>query len=120
MVSIGQIERGIARYVDNEIMPNIHQSGLAKIAIGTAAGIIVQRVGRMIDQYTSNPALQALGLVDAEKNIDLDLLVPELKKNIPDEGFKVRIPNPLTGADMVAMTFHRDDVDRLHQYIMQG
>lgn len=120
MVSIGQIERGAARYVDNEIMPNINQSGLAKIAIGTAAGILVQRAGRLVENYVDNPMLKALGVVDAEKNVDLDLLLPELRKNIPEEGFKVRIPNPLTGADMVAMTFHREDVDRLHQYIMQG
>ena len=120
MVSLNQIERGAARYVDNEILPKINKGGLAKVAIGTAAGVLVQRMGRLIETYTDNPMLAALGVVDAEHNVDLDLLMPEIKKNFPDEGVRITVPNPLTGAELVAMTFKREDIDRLHQYIMQG
>ena len=120
MVSLNQIERGAARYVDNEILPKINKGGLAKVAIGTAAGVLGQRMGRLIEKYTNNQMLAALGIVDAEHNVDLDLLIPEIKKSFPDEGVRVAVPNPLTGAELVAMTFHREDIDRLHQYIMQG
>ena len=120
MVSIDQIQRGVARYIDNDVMPSIGQTGFARIAIGAAAGILVQRAGRLVEAYTANPALRALGLTDEAHNVDIDVLATEFKKNVPDEGFKIRIPNPLTGADVMAMTFKRDDVDRLYQYIKQG
>lgn len=120
MVSIDQIERGFARYIDNEVMPTINQGGFARVAIGAAAGVLVQRAGRMVEAYTNNPALRALGLTDEAHNVDVDVLVTEIRKNVPDEGFKIHIPNPLTGSDIMAMIFKRDDVDRLYQYIKQG
>ena len=120
MVSIDQIERGFARYIDNDALSSMNLTGLSRIAVGTAAGILVQRVGRLVEAYTANPALRALGLTDEAHNVDIDVLATEFKKNVPDEGFKIRIPNPLTGADVMAMTFKRDDVDRLYQYIKQG
>ena len=119
MVSINQIERGAAKYIDTEILPKMNQTGLAKIVVGTAAGVIVQRLGRLLGSYVDNPALHALGIVDNEKNIDIDLLLPEIKKNIPDEGVKFEIPNPMTGSPLVSMRFHRADADQLYQSIVQ-
>ena len=120
MVSMAQIERGFARYLENEVIANINQGGFTRIAVGAAAGILVQRAGRLVESYVDNPALRALGLADDAHNVDIDILVAEFRKNIPDEGFKIHIPNPITGADVMAMTFKRDDVDRLYQYISQG
>jgi hypothetical protein len=117
---MNQIERGFARYIDSEILPSINQGGLTRIAIGTAAGVLVQRAGRAVEAYVGNPAFRALGLTDEAHNVDIDILVSEFRKNIPDEGSKVRIPNPLTGTDIVAMTFKREDVDRLYQFIAQS
>ena len=120
MVSINQIERGFARYIDNQIMPTINIDGLARVAIGAAAGVLVQRVGRLVEDYTNNPALRALGLTDEAHNVDIDILATEFIKNVPDNGFKIRISNPITRENIFAMNFKRDDVDRLYQYIVQS
>ena len=120
MVNINQIERGVARYAESEILPKLNVGGLARIAIGTAVGVVVKRVGTILEAYTGAPALAMLGVVDTGKNIDLDLLMPEVKKSIPAEGIHVEIPNPLTGTPLAAMTFRADDVDRLYQYIVQS
>lgn len=120
MVSINQIERGVARYAESEIMPKLNVGGLARIAIGTAVGVVVKRVGTILETYTGAPALAMLGVVDENKNIDIDLLIPEIKKSIPSDGIHIDIPNPLTGTPLASMKFHAEDIDRLHQYIMQG
>lgn len=120
MVSINQIERGVARYAESEILPKLNVGGLARIAIGTAVGVVVKRVGAILEAYTGAPALSMLGVVDSARNVDIDLLVPEIKRSIPSEGLHVEIPNPLTNAPLASMTFHADDVDRLYQYIIQS
>lgn len=111
MVSIDKIQQGVAAYLDAELMPQLPNTGFEKVLAGTAMSLAIRRSGAILDSYKNNKAVQMLGLMDAEGNVDVDVLAEELKKNIPKEGMKVNIP--IIGN----MTFHKEDVDKLHEYI---
>lgn len=111
MVTIAKIEQGIAAYLDAEIMPQLPSSGLEKVLAGTVMSLFIKRSGKIIEGYKENKAVQMLGIMDADGNVDVDVLAEELKKNIPSDGVKVEVP--VIGK----MTFHKDDVDKLHEYI---
>lgn len=111
MVGINKIEKGVAAYIDSEIMPQLPNTGFEKVLAGTAMSLIIRRSGAILDSYKTNKGIQMLGLMDQEGNVDVDVLADELRKNIPPEGMKVEIP--IIGG----MTFHKDDVNKLYEYI---
>lgn len=114
MVNKGQIEKGIAAYLDNELMPQIHVEPWKQAVLGTAASIMVKRVGTAVESLKSNPALSALGIVDKNGCIDIDILANEFKAKMPGEGLKISVP--LVGE----VTFHSSDVDALYRKIIGG
>lgn len=113
MVSVNQIEHGIANYLDAELMPQFSGNGLEKVIAGTAVSLMLRRSGAVIDVYKDNPVVKMLGVIDDKGNIDVDTVSEELKKNMPKEGVKVTVP--VIGT----LTFHKDDIDKLYNYIME-
>lgn len=111
MVTIAKVEQGVAAYLDSELMPKLPSTGIEKVLAGTAMGLVIRRSGKILEGLKSNKTVQMLGIMDAEGNVDVDLLKEELKKNIPQDGVKVDVP--VIGT----LTFHKDDVDKLHEYI---
>lgn len=111
MIAISKIEQGVAAYMDSEVMPQLPTGGFEKVLAGTAVSLVIRRSGKILEGYKDNKAVQMLGLMDTDGNVDVDILAEELKKNIPAEGMKVDIP--IIGK----MTFHKEDVDKLHEYI---
>lgn len=114
MVTLEQIERGAARYLDSEIAPqiptNIPNGQIKKIAI--IAGATYALKHRLRDLLV-NPLLTTMGVVDEEGNIDLEGFAEVFKEQIPDKGFKVTLP--ILGDP----TFFDEDVDKLVSYITQ-
>lgn len=113
MISIDKIEKGIANYLDGELMPQLQDNKLEKVLVGTAASLAISRIGTIVASYKDNKLVKMLGIMDDEGNVDVEVLADELKKNISKEGVKVDIP--IVGT----MTFHKDDVDKLYEYIME-
>lgn len=111
MVTIDKIERGVAAYLDAEVMPQLPAGGFEKVLAGTAISLFIRKSGKIIEGYKENKAVQMLGIMDTEGNVDVDILAEELKKNISTEGMKIDVP--IVGK----MTFHKEDVDKLHEYI---
>lgn len=112
MVPVNKIEHGIASYLDAELMPQFAGNGIEKLIAGTAASLIIRKSGAIIGAYKDNPMVKTLGIMDDKGNVDIDTISEELKKNITKEG--VKVPIPVIGT----LTFHRDDVDKLYNYIM--
>lgn len=111
MVSIDKIEQGLANYLDAELMPQFKGNSVEKVLVGTAASLAIRRSGAIIEGYKDNKFVKMLGLMDDKGNVDMDILVDEVKKNIPKDGVKVEIP--VIGT----LTFHKEDVDKLYDYI---
>lgn len=114
MVTINQIEAGLAKYIDAEIAPkipvNIPNGQIKKIAFLAGAAYAVRKGVR---QYISHPVLLQLGAVDEAGNADLDGVLEAARGVIPKEGFKVTVP--ILGD----LTFFSEDVERLAEYIRE-
>lgn len=111
MVSVKNIEQGIASYLDAELMPQLQNNGLEKVFIGTAASLVIRKAGAIVEGYKDNKLVKMLGIMDEDGNVDIDVLAEEIKKNISKDGVKIDIP--IVGT----MTFHKSDVDKLKDYI---
>lgn len=112
MVSIDKIEQGVARYLDGELMPQLQGNGWEKVLVGTVTSLAISKAGAIAAGYKDHKLVKMLGIMDGKGNVDVEVLATELKNNIPKEGVKVDIP--VIGT----MTFHKEDVDKLYEYIM--
>lgn len=111
MKTIEQIQKGIAAYLDNELMPQLPANGIEKVLAGTALSLAIRKSGTIMEGLKENKSVKMLGIMDEEGSIDVDVLTEELKKNVPIDGVKIDIP--MIGG----VTFHKDDVDKIHEYI---
>lgn len=111
MVSVDKIEKGIAGYLDDELMSQFRGSSVERVVAGTAVSLMLRKTGTIIEGYRDNPTVKMLGIMDNDGNVDVDTIAEELKKNIGKDGMKVDVP--IFGT----MTFHKSDVDKLRDYI---
>ena len=115
MVSMNQIETGVSRWLERELMPKLptggQYDGIKKAATVALALYAIKRGRAALDSLTQNSFLGTIGAVDREGNVDLEGFVEEIKKQVPENGLKVSVP-------MVGdMTFYRSDLDDLMRYI---
>ena len=91
----------IAEYFESVILPAASAAGgIAPFAAGMVEGLVVRQAPAMAAQYT--PMLQALGAIDAEGKVDIDLLHEEAAKAIEKSPFVIAGYKP-----------DRGDIDRL-------
>ena len=113
MVSIDSVERGLARYIDKEILPAIKTDGVKGFAVGAAASLLVKRGGNLLRWYVQNPMLQQMGLVTADGAVDLDALRDAARDNIPVGGLLVELPMG------ISLRINTADVDSLYKAIRE-
>lgn len=111
MISIDCVERGLARYIDTEILPNLPKDGVKGVGIGIAASLLVKRGGIILREYIKNPMLQQLGLVSADGSVDLDLLREAALENIPAQGVVIDLPLGVT------LRINANDVESIYSAI---
>lgn len=118
MVSVAQIELGISKYIDAEIVPTFPVGGqydsIKKAAFKTMAAYAVKNGRSALQSVLKHPFLTAIGAIDSEGMVDIDGIAEELKKNIPAAGLQMEIP--LMG---IILTFHESDIDALRKYITE-
>lgn len=111
MVTVQQIQSGLAAYLDAEMMPKLPANGVQRVITGAAMGLLIKRSGAIIQEYSQHPFVKMLGITDENGNWDLDSLKTEVKKQIDGNGFDIEVPM------LGVMTFHQADVDKLVTYI---
>jgi hypothetical protein len=112
MVSISDIEKGIANYLDSELMTKLPQNGFQRVIAGTAISLAIRKSGTIVANLQDNAFIKMIEIMDGDGNVDIDLLREEVKKQIPDTGVKADFP--MIGV----VTFRKDDVDKLYDYIV--
>lgn len=110
MVTKAQIEAGIARYIDREVIAHLPQVGFQRIILGTGAALVAKRTSVIIDALAGG-FFGTLGVIDKDGMVDIDLLRDAVKEAIGDKPFKIDIP--MVGE----MCFHAADIDVIHSYI---
>lgn len=96
MHSIKQVEAGLLKYIDKELLPNI-----------TKAGEV------MLTNFCQSKTAQLFGVVSPDGGINIDVLRGVCKGLIPDNGLAVSF----MGAEM---RFTKDDVDTVYKMIKEG
>ena len=113
-VPMHKVQAGIVRYLDNEMMPQIQKthSNLSTFGISLFAALAVQNLPVTMEKLTQSPAIEWLGVIDSE-GMEIDALAEQARQVMPAEGLKIALP--VIGT----LTFRRDDVDALVQYIKE-
>lgn len=118
MVTTSQIKRGLANFVDAEILPSIPGGTLKRTIIGTGVGLYLSNLENTMAALSKNAYVVALGVIDEHGNVNIDKLAEELKKNMPPEGVKIDLD--IMGIHLGDMTLHRSDIDVIRTHIIES
>lgn len=118
MVNIGQIKRGLASFVDAEILPAIPAGTLKRTLIGAGVGLYLANLEKTLSGLSDNALVAALGIIDEAGNVDIDKLAEELKRNMAPEGLKINLD--VMGFHLGDMTLHQSDIESLRVHIVNS
>lgn len=100
-MAVGDLPQVVLEYFESVILPAASRAGgAAPFIAGLAGGLIARQAPATMGRYL--PAMQALGVADAQGNLDIDLLY--------DEAVKALAKHPLVVAGYSA---NKDDLDKL-------
>lgn len=111
MVTVKQVQSGIVRYVDSDLLP--HLDGMKKIGLGIYMGLASENIGAAIQKYKDHPAVAMLNVVTEDGMVDIDKVYAVAKPMFEQ---KQSIDLPLIGR----VTFDGDDVEKLYRYISEA
>lgn len=113
MVTINQVQTGLMKYIDNDVLP--HLSGIRKVGLGIYSSLAANNISSIVMQYRDHPAVTVLNVLDKDGNVDIDQLYKAAVPMFAD-GSKQTINIPLIGDLLV----DRSDVEKLYRYIKEG
>lgn len=114
MVKTESVKRGIAAYLDSELMPQIPNGDpLRKFGSGVVISLAISGLDNAIKNLSQNRLVGLIGLTDGE-SVDLDSVIAAAKANMPEGGLKIALP--VIGE----LTFHAEDADKLADMIARA
>lgn len=114
MVSISQVQKGIANFIDRELIPSL--SVLERVVVGTGAGLIAAKLPEVLKNYAGHPLLSALNVVDLQRGqVDINALYSAAMPYIGADQIPIKIP-------MVGVTIKmgQKEFEILYKYIMEA
>lgn len=113
MVTIPQIQRGFTRFVDTQLSGAF--DGWHKAVVVGGAALLSHNLPNLINTYSSNPMVAALGVYHPEKGeVDIDALynafVPQMGKE------KIPISIPKIGTIKIG----KDEIDLIMKFIKEA
>lgn len=112
MVPMSQVQNGIAKYLDTEIVGKLND--WRKWVVGAAAALILQDFNKIVEQYKGNDFVKMLGVIDEGNNVDVQKLYQMFKAQAQKS--PATFNAPLLGT----VTLNESDVDKLYHYIING
>lgn len=112
MVEISRIERGVAMYLDRELVPKLPGGSWKQFGAGVVSALVAKRGGQALGKLKNHPAAAAFGLVDEAGCVDVDVLREIANEKIPDAGLQVDVPM------LGRLTVYQRDIEKLYGYIM--
>lgn len=114
MVSINKIQKGLAMFIDREVIPSL--SVMEKVLVGTGAGLVVAKLPEVLKQYAKHPFLAALGVVDLEQGmVDIPALYNAAQPYIGADPIPFKIP-----LVDITLKMGKREIDALYRYIMEA
>jgi hypothetical protein len=112
MVTLSQVQNGIARYLDAEITPQIN--GWQKWVFGAMAGTAISKTTNIFNSLKNHPFIAMLEIIDENDMIDIDTLYREFFKQAQKGAITFDVP--MIGA----ITLNSADVEKIYRYIIEG
>lgn len=88
MTPITYIEKGIANYIDQEVLSKFPSGTWQKVAIGSVVALAIHKYANAL---TGNKFLRSIELVD-DHGADIVAYAEHLKKTMPEAGVTIEIP----------------------------
>lgn len=113
MVTISQVQRGFALFVDNEIATAFE--GWQKAIVAGCAGLMASNFPKLAAAYANHPLVVGIGIYDPNSNaINIDALYNAF---VPKMGIdKIPITIPRIGT----IKLGREELDTLMRYIKEA
>lgn len=110
MVTLNQVQNGIAAYVDNEMLP--HLTGLKQLGLGIYSALASENIAATILKYKDSPAVAMLDAIDENNEVDIDKIYNAACKMFAShDRYSVNIP--IIGEWIM----DRSDIEKLYRYI---
>ena len=113
MVTISQIQRGFARFIDSDIA--VAFDGWQKAIVAGAAGLLAANLPNTIKVYAASPVVAAMGVYDPNSGtVNIDALYNAFVPKLGNE--KIPIAIPKIGTIKMGQT----EIDVLMRYIKEA
>lgn len=109
MVTVTQIQNGLARYIDEEVVAAM--PGWQKWVFGAGASIALNNLPATMERIKNTEVVKMLGVIDAQGDIDMAKIYQGVKKQSEKGPVSFEIPA------MGKMTLNDADVDKIYRYI---
>ena len=112
MVTISQIQRGFALFVDNEVAAAF--GGWQKAVLAGTAGLLAANLPNLVKIYGAHPFVAALGIYDANSGtVNIDALYNAIVPKLGAEKIPLTIPKIGT------IRMGQPEIDMLMRYIKE-
>lgn len=113
MVTIQQVQKGFAHFIDNDVAGAFE--GWRKAVVVGGATLIAANFPNLVKTYGSLPVVAAMGVYNAETGtIDIDNLSAAFVQNMGADKIPLSIPGIAT------IRLGRDEIERLVRYIKEA
>ena len=109
MVTTTQIQNGLAKYIDEEVVAAM--PGWQKWVFGAGASIALNNLPATIERVKNTEVVKMLGVIDAQGEIDIAKIYQGVKKQSAKGPVTFEIPA------MGKMTLNDSDVDKIYRFI---
>lgn len=113
MATLEQIQRGAARYIDEEVVKKIPDKD--GVAVGFFGSLIVLSIGDLMNNLSGNKTARMLGIIREDGAVHTERLRDAAKMSIRTKGaYALDLPGS------IHLTFREEDVDILYRYISES
>lgn len=113
MATIGQIQKGFTKFIDNHISGAF--AGWQKAVVIGGATLIAANLPNLVQTYGENPVVAALGVYNRDAGtVDIDKLYNAFVPNLSADKI------PLTLPHIATIKLGREDIDVLMRYIKEA
>jgi hypothetical protein len=120
-----QFVNGVIAFADVEMIPLMRNQS-HQLVSGIAIVLMQKRAINSLDKFTKHPAVEALGIVDEDGFIDIDILFEAVTASMEkyadgkfdlDPRTLLGSMSGLLGQSYTSFTFKTTDIENLHAYI---
>lgn len=113
MVTISQIQKGFVQFIDMQLA--VAFDGWQKAVVIGGATLLAHNLPNLINTYSSNPMVAALGVYHPEKGeVDIDALYNAFVPQMGKEKLPISIPKIGT------IKIGKDEIDLIVKYIKEA